>query len=64
LGVPLREDFCSHERSAFVDDDGVERVVESGCSVLTNPYGHSKWMCEAFLSDLAKADSEWNITSL
>ena len=64
IGIPLREEFCSHERTAFIDDDGLERIVETGSSGLTNPYGRSKWMCEAFLNDLAHADREWNITSL
>jgi len=50
LGYPLREEFCSHERTAFVDNDGFERTVESGCSGLTNAYGRTKWMCEAILS--------------
>jgi UDP-glucose 4-epimerase len=64
MGIPLREENCSHENTTFVDDGGIEKVVEPGCSGLTNPYGRSKWMCEAFLSDLGKSDSEWHITSL
>lgn len=63
-GVPLREELCSHEKIAFIDEQGIERRTELGCSGLTNPYGRTKWMCEAFLSDLARADREWNITCL
>lgn len=47
-GVPLQEGF----------------VEESGCTGLTNPYGRTKWMCEAILSDLAKSDPDWEITAL
>lgn len=64
MGIPLREEFCSHEKSKYSDDLGIERQIEPGCSGLTNPYGRSKWMCEAFLNDLAIADPEWSITCL
>ncbi|KAM3085762.1 hypothetical protein ACMFMG_002824 [Clarireedia jacksonii] len=47
-GMPLHEDF----------------VDASGCTGLTNPYGRTKWMCEAILSDLAKSDPDWEITAL
>ncbi|QSZ30294.1 hypothetical protein DSL72_004816 [Monilinia vaccinii-corymbosi] len=47
-GVPLREEY----------------VMGSGCSGLTNPYGRTKWMCEAILSDLAHSDPDWEITAL
>lgn len=63
-GVPLREEYCSQETVSFVDHDGIDKKVESGCSGLTNPYGRTKWMCEAILSDLAHSDSEWSITAL
>ena len=32
--------------------------------VITNPYGHTKSMLEQMLSDLHKADSEWNVILL
>lgn len=64
IGVPLREEYCSQSRTVFVDDDGQKKVVESGCSGLTNPYGRTKWMCEAILNDLATSDPEWSITAL
>lgn len=35
-----------------------------GCSGLTNPYGRTKWMCEAILNDLAASDPEWAIIAL
>jgi len=63
-GIPLREEYCSQETVAFVDHDGIGKRVESGCSGLTNPYGRTKWMCEAILSDLAHSDPEWSITAL
>lgn len=63
-GIPLREEYCSQETVAFVDHDGISKRVESGCSGLTNPYGRTKWMCEAILSDLAHSDPEWSITAL
>jgi UDP-glucose 4-epimerase len=36
----------------------------SSCQGLTNPYGRTKWMCEAILCDLAASAPEWNITAL
>ena len=63
-GIPLKEEYCSQTRTDFVDSDGFSKTVESGCSGLTNPYGRTKWMCEAILSDLAYADPEWSITAL
>jgi UDP-glucose 4-epimerase len=45
------------------------RLVEGLCTSntcigLTNPYGRSKWMSEAILSDLASSDPEWTIVAL
>lgn len=64
IGIPLREEYCSQQTTEFVDDDGERKIVHSGSSGLTNPYGRTKWMCEAILSDLAYADPEWTITAL
>ncbi|KAH7383584.1 hypothetical protein BKA64DRAFT_629311 [Cadophora sp. MPI-SDFR-AT-0126] len=64
MGVPLREEYCSQNTTVFVDEDGQKRVIQPGCSGLTNPYGRTKWMCEAILNDLAHADPEWTITAL
>jgi UDP-glucose 4-epimerase len=63
-GLPLREELCTHETETFIDDDGTTKTVEGGCVGLTNPYGRTKWMCEAILSDLAIADPEWTIVAL
>lgn len=41
-----------------------EQCDSSGCIGLTNPYGRTKWMCEAILSDLAYSDPAWTITAL
>jgi UDP-glucose 4-epimerase len=41
-----------------------EQCNSSGCVGLTNPYGRTKWMCEAILSDLAHADPTWTIIAL
>ncbi|EXM03580.1 UDP-glucose 4-epimerase [Fusarium odoratissimum NRRL 54006] len=43
---------------------GQNQTTLSGCTGLTNPYGRTKWICEAILSDLAVADPEWTITAL
>ncbi|KAE8453839.1 hypothetical protein EG329_009351 [Mollisiaceae sp. DMI_Dod_QoI] len=64
IGIPLREEYCSQQTTDFVDDDGERKLVHSGSSGLTNPYGRTKWMCEAILSDLAYADPEWTVTAL
>ncbi|TVY83393.1 UDP-glucose 4-epimerase [Lachnellula suecica] len=63
-GVPLKEEYCTHQTETFIDHDGGIRTVFGGCTGLTNPYGRSKWMSEAILSDLALADPEWNIIAL
>jgi UDP-glucose 4-epimerase len=34
------------------------------CRGLTNPYGRTKWMCEAILNDVAVSDPEWTIIAL
>jgi UDP-glucose 4-epimerase len=41
-----------------------QQCDSSGAIGLTNPYGRTKWMCEAILSDLAFSDPEWNIVAL
>jgi UDP-glucose 4-epimerase len=41
-----------------------EQCDNSSCSGLTNPYGRTKWMCEAILNDLAFSDPEWTIVAL
>lgn len=51
-GKPLREDDLVH----FGD--------ENGSLGITNPYGRTKYMAEAILADLAKADPTMRITAL
>jgi UDP-glucose 4-epimerase len=63
-GVPLMEEYCTHQAESFVDHDGATKTTTAGCTGLTNPYGRTKWMCEAILSDLALADPEWTILAL
>jgi UDP-glucose 4-epimerase len=41
-----------------------QQCNSSGAVGLTNPYGRTKWMCEAILSDLAFSDPEWSIVAL
>jgi UDP-glucose 4-epimerase len=41
-----------------------EQCNSTGCAGLINPYGRTKWMCEAILSDLALSDPEWTIIAL
>lgn len=60
-GVPLREEHCVH-RVETMPVTGEE--VEQGCTGITNPYGRTKWMCEAILADLAFSDPEWTIVAL
>jgi UDP-glucose 4-epimerase len=64
LGVPLEEEHCVHRSEVLADDEGLLRTVESGSSGITNPYGRTKWMCEAILADLAFSDPEWRIVAL
>jgi UDP-glucose 4-epimerase len=60
-GVPLQEEHCVHQPQLF---PGTTTLVEQGCTGITNPYGRTKWMCEAILSDLAFSDPEWTIVAL
>jgi UDP-glucose 4-epimerase len=62
--VPLREEYCAHQTESFIDHNGNPKTVLPGCNGLTNPYGRTKWMCEAILADLARADREWKIIAL
>lgn len=63
-GLPLREELCVHKEQVVRDDDEVERIVQPGCTGITNPYGCTKWMCETILADLAASDPEWTIVNL
>ena len=63
-GVPLREEHCVHKVESYTEKTGEQQTVEPGCYGLTSPYGRTKWMCEAILSDVAHSDPAWSITAL
>lgn len=63
-GKPLMEEDCVHRQDVVPGTAGSSRVVVPGCIGITNPYGRTKWMCEAILADLAASDPEWSITAL
>lgn len=60
-GVPLQEEHCVHRPETF---PGTDTIIEQGCTGITNPYGRTKWMCEAILADLAFSDPTWRIIAL
>ncbi|CZT07217.1 related to UDP-glucose 4-epimerase [Rhynchosporium agropyri] len=63
-GVPLKEDHCSHHPIPTTDDSGQQTTIPPSVSGLTSPYGRTKWMAEAILSDLAVSDPSWSIAAL
>ncbi|KAJ5710856.1 UDP-glucose 4-epimerase [Penicillium malachiteum] len=63
-GLPLKEELCVHKEEVYIDHNGVARVVQPGCTGITNPYGRTKWICEAILADIAASDPEWTIVAL
>ncbi|KAF5577653.1 UDP-glucose 4-epimerase [Fusarium pseudocircinatum] len=63
-GGRLVEESCAHTTTEWRDASGKDKTTLQGCTGLTNPYGRTKWICEAILSDLAVADPEWTITAL
>lgn len=52
--------------SATVYGDPAEIPITEGCPKgdITNPYGHTKSMLEQMLSDIYKADNQWNVVLL
>ncbi|MBQ8413126.1 MAG: UDP-glucose 4-epimerase GalE [Lachnospiraceae bacterium] len=52
--------------SATVYGDPAEIPITENCpkGEITNPYGHTKSMLEQILSDIYKADKEWNVVLL
>jgi UDP-glucose 4-epimerase len=52
--------------SATVYGDPVQIPITEECpkGVCTNPYGWTKWMLEQILTDIQKADPEWNVVLL
>lgn len=63
-GTPLQEEHCVHRPEQFTNQSGTSQSVEQGCTGITNPYGRTKWMCEAILADLAASDPTWTIVAL
>ncbi|GKZ26021.1 hypothetical protein AbraIFM66951_006765 [Aspergillus brasiliensis] len=63
-GLPLKEELCVHKEEVYSDQNGLEQTVKPGCTGITNPYGRTKWICEAILADLAASDPEWTIVAL
>ncbi|KAJ4382115.1 hypothetical protein N0V86_002444 [Didymella sp. IMI 355093] len=63
-GGRLREDLTAHTTTHWTDASGTPHTTLAGCTGLTNPYGRTKWMSEAILSDLAASDPEWTIYAL
>jgi UDP-glucose 4-epimerase len=63
-GGRLREELTAHTTTQWTDASGTTHTTLSGCTGLTNPYGRTKWMSEAILSDLAASDPEWKIYAL
>ena len=61
--VSIPEEFCVHAETMFYKDAELMRM-QQGCTGLTNPYGRTKWMCEAILWDLSISDPEWRIVAL
>ncbi|KAL6157170.1 hypothetical protein ACJBU6_04736 [Exserohilum turcicum] len=64
IGLRISENHCTHETREWTDASGKKQVTQGGCSAISNPYGRSKWMCEAILNDLAVSDAEWRIVAL
>ncbi len=52
--------------SATVYGDPAEIPITENCpkGTCTNPYGWTKWMIEQILTDVQKADPEWNVVLL
>lgn len=63
-GGRLPEELTTHTTTHWKDASGTTHTTLSGCTGLTNPYGRTKWMSEAILSDLAASDPEWRIYAL
>lgn len=62
-GGSIPEELCVHSEETYYRDNETV-LAEQGCRGLTNPYGRTKWMCEAILSDLCISDPEWRVVAL
>jgi UDP-glucose 4-epimerase len=63
-GLRISENHCLHETREWIDRAGNKQLTQGGCTAISNPYGRSKWMCEAILNDLAVSDPEWSVVAL
>jgi UDP-glucose 4-epimerase len=63
-GGRLPEELCAHRETDWLDSRGQKQTTLAGCAGLTNPYGRTKWMCEAILADLAISDPAWTVVAL
>lgn len=59
----ISEQYCVHQDESFIDNNE-RKFSEPGCKGITNPYGRTKWMCEAILSDLCISDPTWTVIAL
>ncbi|GKZ20851.1 hypothetical protein AbraIFM66951_009170 [Aspergillus brasiliensis] len=61
----LREEHCVHQPETYHNNVSEQPVTsEQGCTGITNPYGRTKWIGEAILSDVATSDPTWTILGL
>ena len=65
----MREHGCksiifSSSATVYGDPDALPLTEESQKKNATNPYGWTKWMIEQILTDVAKADDEWDVVLL
>jgi UDP-glucose 4-epimerase len=63
-GLRISENHCLHETREWIDRAGNKQLTQGGCTAISNPYGRSKWMCEAILNDLTISDPEWSVVAL
>ncbi|GAB7362477.1 hypothetical protein MBLNU230_g2799t1 [Neophaeotheca triangularis] len=63
-GKPLKEDDLVHFDEEATDENGQPSTRLNGSLGLTCPYGRTKYMAEAILADVAKADPSMRITAL
>jgi UDP-glucose 4-epimerase len=60
----MREEYCVHSPTTYLSPSGSSDTIQAGCTALTNPYGRSKYMCEAILHDICASDPEWTVFAL
>ena len=59
----IPEECCVHSEGVY-GEDRQKQQSQQGFPQLTSPYGRTKWMCEAILSDLCGSDPEWTVIAL